>query len=663
MTKKLARYGAMFGTQMTSSNKGRGTPMPFKTLRVWLFAIAALGTSGYGISIMFEILSSNGMTLLEYALLVLFSITFAWIVTAFCSGTIGFVLQLFRIDPLTLKRIKPIKFNNEAINAQKTAVVMPIYNEDTHRVIAGFEVSLQSLKETGQLDNFDFYLLSDTQDPQIVKNELSAWHALCERLGDTAKHVFYRRREDNKHRKVGSLTDFCERWGSNYDHMIVLDADSVMTGKCMLELTTSMLNNPQAGLIQTIPIPVRQDTFFGRFLQFASVLYSPMLATGSAFWQTDKANYWGHNAIIRVEAFITCCGLPTLKGNAPFGGEILSHDFVEASLLHSAGWDVLLLSDIEGSYEEVPSNILDYAVRDRRWVQGNIQHLGLLSSSKLKLMSKLHFLLGATAYISSLIWLSMLALSTIDAVTRALNSDVYFNRVYQLFPTWQIAKTDLIDSLLYLTIIILLMPKLMGVIVTLIHRNKRFGGSIKLILGSIIETVFAIIVAPLMMVFHAYFVLCVFLGKKVKWDAQPREGRMVPWKEAFGYTLFSTIVAIAWGSTAYYFTPVFFWWLSPILLGLVLGAPIIRYTSSIKLGVQLRKLGIFICPSEVDNDSTLEALKVHLKEISVPEEGTYPQTTPALPQEHMVSMPIQSFKKPRRLKMKALKAKAIKKFN
>jgi len=653
----------MFGIQMTSSKQNKGTSMPFKTVRVWLFAIAALGISGYGISIMFEILNSNGMTLLEYALLALFSITFAWIVTAFCSGTIGFLLQLLRIDPLTLKRIKPIFFDSQALAKQRTAVVMPIYNEDTHRVIAGFEVSLESLKETGQLDHFDFYLLSDTQDPQIAKNELSAWHALCERLGSTAKHVFYRRREDNKHRKVGNLTDFCERWGSQYDHMIVLDADSVMTGKCMLELTTSMLNNPQAGLIQTIPIPVRQDTFFGRFLQFASVLYSPMLATGSAFWQTDKANYWGHNAIIRVEAFITCCGLPTLKGNAPFGGEILSHDFVEASLLHSANWDVLLLSDIEGSYEEVPSNILDYAVRDRRWVQGNIQHLGLLSSSKLKLMSKFHFLLGATAYISSLIWLSMLALSTIDAVTRALNSDVYFNRAYQLFPTWQIAKTELIDSLLYLTIIILLLPKLMGVIVTLVHRNKRFGGSIKLILGSIIETVFAIIVAPLMMVFHAYFVICVFLGKKVKWDAQPREGRMVPWREAFGYTLFSTIVAIAWGSTAYYFTPVFFWWLSPILLGLILAAPIVRYSSSIKLGVFLRELGIFICPSEVDNDATLEALKVHLKKISVPQEGQYPTTIPTLPKEHMVTMPIQSFNKPHKLKMKTLKAKAIKKFN
>ncbi|PWS53589.1 glucans biosynthesis glucosyltransferase MdoH [Pseudoalteromonas sp. meg-B1] len=654
----------MFGIQMTSSKQSTGTPMPFKTLRVWLFAIAAIGLSGYGISIMFEILNSNGMTLLEYALLALFSITFAWIVTAFCSGCIGFILQLLRIDPLTLKRIKPVSINNEALSQQKTAVVMPIYNEDTHRVIAGFEVSLQSLKATGQLKHFDFYLLSDTQDATIASNELSAWHALCERLGDTAKQIFYRRREDNKHRKVGNLTDFCERWGSQYEHMIVLDADSVMTGQCMLELTTSMLNNPQAGLIQTIPIPVRQDTFFGRFLQFASILYSPMLATGSAFWQTDKANYWGHNAIIRVSAFIDCCGLPTLKGKAPFGGEILSHDFVEASLLHSENWDVLLLADIEGSYEEVPSNILDYAVRDRRWVQGNIQHLGLLSSAKLKLMSKLHFLLGATAYISSLIWLSMLALSTIDAVTRALNSDVYFNRAYQLFPTWQIAKTDLIDSLLYLTIIILLLPKLMGVIVTLVHRKQRFGGALKLILGSIIETIFAIIVAPLMMVFHAYFVVCVFLGKKVKWDAQPREGRMVPWKEAFGYTLFSSLVAIVWGSVAYYFTPVFFWWLSPILLGLILAAPIVRYSSSIKLGIKLRQWGIFLCPSEVNDDATLAALKVHLKEIAVPPVGRYSTATPLLPLEHKVTMPIQNFSsESHRKKFKALITKTANKLS
>ncbi|MBB1416510.1 glucans biosynthesis glucosyltransferase MdoH [Pseudoalteromonas sp. SG44-1] len=631
----------MSGIQMTSSN----STMPFKKTRVWLFSLLVLAISAYGMWIMFDILNSNGMTPLEYALLALFSITFTWIVTAFCSGCMGFILQLFRIDPLTLTRQKAIEIDQQALSKTRTAVVMPIYNEDTQRVIAGFEVSLRSLIKTGQFAHFDFYLLSDTQDKEIANNELKAWYALTERLGDFAKQTFYRRREDNKHRKVGNLTDFCERWGSKYEHMIVLDADSIMTGQCMLELTSSMINNPQAGLIQTIPIPVRQDTFFGRFLQFASVLYSPMLATGSAFWQTNHANYWGHNAVIRVKAFIDCCGLPVLKGNAPFGGEILSHDFVEASLLHRSGWDVLLLSDIQGSYEEVPSNILDYAIRDRRWVQGNIQHLGLLPASGLKIISKLHFLLGATAYISSLIWLSMLVLSTIDAVTRALNSNVYFNQAYQLFPTWQIAKTELINSLLFVTIVLLLLPKLMGIIVTLIHRNKQFGGSFKLILGSIIETVFAIIIAPLMMVFHSYFVVCVFLGKKVTWDAQPRSGRMVPWQEAIGYTLLSTLIALAWGGIAYYFTPVFFWWLSPILVGLILAAPIVRYSSSIGLGVKLRKMGIFICPSEVDNNDTLAALRVHEQEIALPNDDVANFTIPTLGQEQPSVMPIQSFKR------------------
>ncbi|WP_404342847.1 glucans biosynthesis glucosyltransferase MdoH [Pseudoalteromonas mariniglutinosa] len=661
----------MSGIQMTSTNsKVQSTAMPFKKTRAWLFALLVFAISSYGMWIMFDILNSNGMTPLEYALLALFSITFAWIVTAFCSGCMGFILQLFRIDPLTLKRQQAISIDHQALSQTKTAVVMPIYNEDTERVIAGFEVSLRSLMKTGQLAHFDFYLLSDTQDKDIANNELKAWHALTARLGAQAKHIFYRRREDNKHRKVGNLTDFCERWGSQYQHMIVLDADSIMTGQCMLELTASMINNPTAGLIQTIPIPVRQDTFFGRFLQFASVLYSPMLATGSAFWQTNQANYWGHNAIIRVEAFISCCGLPVLKGNAPFGGEILSHDFVEASLLHRSGWDVLLLSDVQGSYEEVPSNILDYAIRDRRWVQGNIQHLGLLPKSGLKLMSKMHFLFGATAYISSLIWLSMLALSTLDAVTRAVNSDVYFNHAYQLFPTWQIAKTELIDSLLFITIALLLLPKLLGLIVTLIHRNKQFGGSFKLLVGAIIETVFAIVVAPLMMVFHSYFVVCVFLGKKVSWDAQPREGRMVPWREAIGYTLFSTLVAVAWGSVAYYYTPVFFWWLSPILVGLILAAPIVRYSSSIGLGVKLRSMGIFLCPSEVDNDDTLTALRIHQQEISLPTDNDADFSTPVLPQELPVEMPIQRFtatpgskRKRARAAKQRIKAKLLAKVN
>ncbi|WP_084591542.1 glucans biosynthesis glucosyltransferase MdoH [Gilvimarinus agarilyticus] len=608
--------------------------------RVLFFTLVFL-LGALGIGMMFEILRSNGVTVLEISLLLLFGITFLWIVFAFTSGAIGFVLQLLRLDPLTLQRQTSVPSPEPAVST-RTAVIMPVYNEDTARVIAGFEVSLRSLEATGQLEAFDFYLLSDTQDPEIARAEAGAWQQLCQRLGPLASHVHYRRRTDNSGRKVGNVSDFCCRWGDAYESMIVLDADSVMTGECMLSLVHAIEQNPTAALVQTVPIPVRQETMFGRFLQFAADLYSPMLATGLAFWQTDTANYWGHNAIIRIEPFLQHCGLPELKGPGPFGGEILSHDFVEAAMLRRAGWNVILLADARGSFEEVPSNLLDYATRDRRWVQGNMQHLALLTGSRLHGVNRLHFLLGAVAYASSLLWLLMLALSTIDAVVRALSSNVFFTSGFQMFPNWPIAKTGLIFSLLSFTVALLILPKVFGVVIALLQRRAQFGGAWRLTVGAIIETLFAILIAPLMMVFHAYFVVSVLIGHKVSWNAQGREGRMVPWGEAFSHTFPATFVAILWGALTYVLTPVFFWWMTPVLAGLVLAAPIVRYSSSLALGLWLRDLGIFIAPSEAEEPPVLAALSVSLQA-----NGTdYPSVPePATPPSRWRDMPIQSFAK------------------
>jgi membrane glycosyltransferase len=608
--------------------------------RVLFFSLVFM-LGGLGIGMMFEILRPNGVTLLEISLLLLFGITFLWIVFAFTSGAIGFVLQLMRLDPLSLRRQSSVPSPEPRV-ATRTAVIMPVYNEDTARVISGFEVSLRSLEATGQLDAFDFYLLSDTQDAELARAEAGAWQQLCRRLGPLAARVNYRRRTDNSGRKVGNVSDFCCRWGDKYESMIVLDADSVMTGECMLSLVHAIEQNPNAALVQTVPIPVRQHTMFGRFLQFAADLYSPMLATGLAFWQTDTANYWGHNAIIRIEPFMQHCGLPELTGRGPFGGEILSHDFVEAALLRRAGWSVVLLADLRGSYEEVPSNLLDYATRDRRWVQGNMQHLALLTGSRLHGVSRLHFLLGAVAYGSSLLWLMMLALSSIDAVVRALSSNVFFTAGFQMFPNWPIAKTGLIFSLLSLTVALLILPKVFGVVIALQQRRAQFGGTLRLLMGSLIETVFAILIAPLMMVFHAYFVVSVLIGHKVSWNAQAREGRMVPWGEAFGHTFPATLVAIIWGALTYVLTPVFFWWMTPVLAGLVLAAPIVRYSSSLALGEWLRNLGIFIAPSEAQEPKVLSDLGVTLSG----QNEVYPDVPePALPASRWRDMPIQSFAK------------------
>jgi membrane glycosyltransferase len=610
--------------------------IPGKSVRRYVYVILSVLTAISGVYIMFDILRANDLTTLEAVILVLFGISFTWLSLAFWSGLFGFILQMLRIDPLTLKSTKGLLEDTSPISC-RTAVVMPVYNEDTHRVIAGFEATLRSLEKTGEIAHFDFFLLSDTTNLTIAQAERDAWQLLTERLGDLSKQTFYRRREKNIARKVGNLAEFCQRWGANYENMIVLDADSIMAGDCLLKMVRAMQANPRTGLIQTIPIPVRQTTFFGRFVQFAAVLYSPMLATGLAFWQTDAANYWGHNAIIRMRAFIDHCGLPTLPGKAPFGGDILSHDFVEAAMLRRAGWDVFLLPDLEGSYEEVPCNIIDYAKRDRRWVQGNIQHLGIVDTKDLHPINRMHFLLGAIAYITSLIWLLMLVLSTADAVVRAINSNVYFTEVYQLYPNWPIAKTELIVALILLTTTLLMGPKLLGVIVALTHRRKQFGGARAIVKGTIIETIFAVLIAPIMMVYHAYFVISVLLGFKVNWDSQDREGRLLPWGECIARTSKMTTAALAWGIMTYAYAPIFFWWLLPVLTGLVFAAPLVRYSSSLDWGRGTRAHKIFLSPDETSEDPVL----THLNELLAAEHPplTTPAPIPELPADNWTDMP------------------------
>ena len=644
-----------FSGQTTRKQSDMAGPVvyPWQKLRLPAFLITALLTTVAGAWMMYDILSANGLTVFEAILWLFFVATFSWISVAFWSGFIGFVLRLGRRDPLTLTTQHGIRRAN-GLGEFKTAVVMPVYNEDVGRVMAGFETCLRSLVATGEIDKFDFYLLSDSQNEEIKAQELRAWQHLQARLGSLAEHTFYRNREDNKNRKVGNIADFCQRWGWRYEAMIVLDADSIMTGNCMVDLAARMKANPKLGLLQTVPIPVRQTTLFGRFLQFAANLCSPMLATGLAFWQTDNANYWGHNAIIRVQAFVTSCGLPVLPGRAPFGGEILSHDFVEAALLRRSGWQVLLDADQGGSYEEVPGNILDYATRDRRWLQGNIQHLGLLRMAKLTLMSRLHMLLGALAYLTSVLWFVMLLLSSMDAISRAVAPKEFFSASYQLFPSWPIAKTGVIVALLVVTASLLLLPKVFSVVLALRDNRAEYGGAFRLVMSFLLEFVIAVIIAPIMMVFHTCFVFSTLSGVNITWNAQPREGRTLSWREAFQRTWWVSLLALLWAGTTSYYASSYFYWLLPVVFGLILAAPIIRLSSSACVGQWLRKHRIMLSPSEARTPVELDELEHHLEQVAF--DLTMPaaqeQFPPQMLAEVYLPMPEQSlfgrWVKPRR---------------
>jgi membrane glycosyltransferase len=569
-------------------------------LRRTLFFGLVLLTTCVGTNMMLEILQANGLTDIEMAILVLFAVTFGWITIALWTAMIGFVLQLLRRDPLSLRRCPPWEHVEASPLTTRTAIVMPVYNENPAQVLAGLEATFRSVQRTGSLASFDFFLLSDTTDPLIATAEERGWAALCRRLGAEGK-IFYRRRERNVSRKAGNIADFCCRWGGHYDFMIVLDADSIMSGEAICALARAMQATPRAGIIQTVPIPVGQQTMFGRFVRFASRLYSPMLATGLSFWQLGEANYWGHNAIIRIAPFMQHCGLPVLPGQPPLGGEIHSHDFVEAALIRRGGWHVYLLPYITGSYEDVPGNLFDFAKRDRRWAQGNLQHLKLLLVRGLHPLSRLHFLLGALAYVSSLLWLVLLGLSTSDALGRALWPHDFFGPSYQLFPDWPIAKTDEIVSLLVVTVALLFLPKLAGLLLCLRDRHQReaFGGAGRVLTSALVESLFAVLIAPVMMLLHAHFVVSILCGHAVSWNPQTREGRSIGFHETARYLLIPTLIGVVWGAVTFYLAPPFFWWLTPVLLGLGLAIPLIMWSSRSSVGQRLRQLGLFCTPEEL----------------------------------------------------------------
>ena len=277
---------------------------------------------------------------------------------------------------------------------------MPVFNEDVSRVFEGLRVVFKSVQDAGGADSFDFFVLSDSNQPNQWIREEVAWVELCKQVGGFGK-IFYRKRRQAINKKAGNVADFLRRWGRNYRYMVVLDADSVMTGAALARLVSMMEASPAVGIIQTAPRVVRGETLYSRLQSFANRLYSPLYLAGLNYWQQHEGNYWGHNAIIRVQPFMEHCALPELPGNEPFGGRILSHDFVEAALMRKAGWAVWLAHDIEGSYEEGPPTLIEGAKRDRRWCQGNLQHAWLLTARGFRPANRFHLLMGIMAYVSS----------------------------------------------------------------------------------------------------------------------------------------------------------------------------------------------------------------------------------------------------------------------
>lgn len=544
---------------------------------------------------MMAVLPYHGRHALEVAMLILYAILFAWVSAGFWTAMMGFLQLLIGQDRYSVnsKRVPDTRLPDSA----RTAILMPICNENTARVFAGLRATYDSVMRSGQGHAFDFYILSDTSDPDIRVAELDAWLTLCRDVGGFGR-IHYRRRRHRIKRKSGNIADFCRRWGSDFKYMVILDADSVMSGACLVRLAQLMEAHPSAGIIQTAPRAAGRDTLYSRIQQFATRVYGPLFTAGLHFWQLGESHYWGHNAIIRVAPFLAHCSLPRLPGRGALSGEILSHDFVEAALMRRAGWAVWIAYDLDGSYEEMPPNLLDELKRDRRWCQGNLMNFRLFLTSGLHPAHRAVFMTGVMAYLSAPLWFVSLLLSTALLATQTFAVPRYFTEPNQLYPSWPEWHPEWAIALFSATATLLFLPKILAVVVILAKGTRNFGGGVILTLSMLMELLFSAMLAPVRMLFHAHFVTAALLGIGIVWKSPPREDSQTPWSEAIARHGFGTVLGLAWAALVYYLEPAFLWWLLPVVGALMLAIPLSVWSSKVTLGRLFKSGRFFLIPEE-----------------------------------------------------------------
>jgi membrane glycosyltransferase len=549
---------------------------PMRARRAVILAGTVILTAA-GCHEMYRVLQVGGVTVLESVILALFVVLFAWIAFSFMSALAGFaVLLLRKKDELGIDPGTPLP----AIRC-RTAMLLPTYNEDPYRVLARLRAIYESVEDTGRGSSFDWFILSDTTDPAIWIAEEECFLQLRHDAGGAAA-IFYRHRPENTARKSGNIEEWVRRFGANYECMLILDADSLMTGDTIVRLAAAMDAHPRVGLIQTLPIVVNARTLFARWQQFAGRLYGPMLAAGIAWWHGSEGNYWGHNAIIRVRAFAQHAGLPELGGRKPFGGHILSHDFIEAALMRRAGWAIHMAPALGGSFEESPPTLSDFAARDRRWCQGNLQHLALLPTRGFHWVSRLHLLTGIGSYLTAPLWLMFLVFGILVSLQAQFVRPEYFPKGFSLFPQWPAQDPILAAWVFVGTMGMLIAPKLLAFVVLLTDRDARrkFGGGFRVLAGIVAETILSGLTAPVMMIFQSSAVGEILLGRDAGWQVQRRDDGGVSHRDIVRTYSVPTLFGIVMAVSAYAVSLPLLLWMLPVVLGLLLAVPIAMLSSS-----------------------------------------------------------------------------------
>jgi membrane glycosyltransferase len=556
---------------------------------LWLRRLAFWGPIGTATAlgaVLATIATSAVHSPLRWPLLALLVVNLFYIALTGTPGVIGFALHLTR------RRLRAVA---QSTGRTRTAVLMPVHKEDPQAVFAAIEVMARAIHDA-DVRNVELFVLSDTQDAAIAAEEQAAYDALIARA-PFGPGVHYRRRPSNEGRKAGNVAEFCDRWGDAYDYMLVLDADSLMGASAISGLIGLMDANPRTGIIQTVPYPVGRETLFARLQQFSARLYTPLLVEGLTFWQQGDGNYWGHNAIIRIAPFRAHCTLPVLPGAEPWGGEILCHDVVEAGLMRGAGWDVWVLPEVLESYEAVPANLVDFASRERRWCQGNLQHSGVLKLPGFRPVGRFHMAYGIAHYLAGPAALLFLLLSTVDAVLGG--------GVARALMTGGAAAAGLVG----LGAVLLYAGKITSLVAALADGNeaRKYGGRLALLGSAVLEQAAACVISAMLIVYYSGYVLDLIRGRTVRWDAQPRDDRGVGWAEGWLRMRAPAIVGLVWLGALPLLPHGLLGWTLPLLGGLLAAYPLTILSSRTTLGAAARRMNLLLTPEEATPPAIVHA--------------------------------------------------------
>jgi membrane glycosyltransferase len=562
-------------------------------LRRSLVGAAVLGPLVWVDLKLYQVLSSGGVTSIDIIVLVLFSLCIIHLLFSFVLAVVGFFLCCLHLNPVTLE---PESLEIAGVDLElpegRVAIAVPVYKEDLKSVLERLATLFRDIETTKLRERIDFHLLSDSPQ-EYEESERAIWEEASMLLG-ARNNLFYRRRKSNTKKKSGNIHEFLVDNHASYAYFCVLDADSTLTGQALLKMLRIIHSDDSIGAVQTVPYSIRGESLFARILEWNSQTYSRLFGCGFSFWQGDQANYYGHNALIRTSAFWNFCNLPDMPGKPPFGGIIMSHDFVESALLVKKGYRVVMLPSIDGSYEEIPNSLVDFLIRDRRWMLGNLQHLKVAYTLSLSSFSKFQLVYGAYCYLASVLWFLFLLAATIQSIFYQ-ETHVYFSMPHQLFPDWPVSQTVVTLAIYLLTLGLIIVPKLLGLIERAINRRNRISvGRVGIaVVNFIVEFFSTALLAPIVMMFHLRFLWGFLLGQQVAWDPQQRGMASKPLSAYLADYGWLTFIGIVWFGIIFWSESPLVWWIIPVLVPLML-APLLTWIMEGPAAYRLvKRLGLF----------------------------------------------------------------------